>query len=588
VLYEMLAGEPPYTGATQQAVLAKRLTEPVPRVSTLRQVSPAVEQAVTRALARAPADRFTTAADFAAALTSADSVPTVVTPPAVRRAGPPIRLRLLLGAAAAVLLVATAIFAWRDRPAPAPARQAPPASAAVLPFTNLSADKDQEHFSDGLTEELITALSQVPGLRVAPRSSSFQFKGREPDVREVGRMLDVGTVLEGSVRRSGNRLRVSAQLVSVKQNSQLWAESYDRDLADVFAVQEDIARAIVAALRVRLAPDRPTVVASPTRDLEAYDLYLKGRFAWNQRTAASLPQAARYFEQAVGRDSGMARGYAGLADAELLLPLYTDAKPEAEWPRAKAAALRALALDSTLADAHTSLAYGTLLYEWNWRAAEASFGRAIASDSAYATAHHWYADFLAGRGRLDESLREMRRAHQLDPLSRIVATELAWVQYLQHRTADARAEIDRVLALDPGFAHAYFVRGLIELQAGRPVEAVASFRRNIEIGGFYAYTNGVLCYALARSGDRAAAERELAEMLARRKTQYVPPFGLAMAYAGLGDRSQAIGWLERGIAERDILMPENFFDPLFDSLVGDPRFAAVERRLGLTPRKAGR
>jgi tetratricopeptide (TPR) repeat protein len=335
---------------------------------------------------------------------------------------------------------------------------------------------------------------------------------------------------------------------------------------------------------VKLAPDRPTVVASPTRDLEAYDLYLKGRFAWNQRTEASVPQAAKYFEQAVARDSTMARAYAGLADAKLLLPVYTDAKPETEWPKAKAAALRAVALDSTLAEAYTSLAYGTLLYEWDWKAAEASFRRAIARDSTYATAHHWYADFLAGRGRLDESLREMRRAHELDPLSRIIETELAWVQYVQGRNADAKAEIDRVLALDPGFAHAYFVRGLIELQAGQPAKAVASFRRNIEIGGFYAYTSGALCHALAKSGDRAGAEREVTSMLARGKTQYVPPFGMAMAYAGVGDRSQAITWLERGIAQRDVLMPENFFDPLFDPLVGHPRFAEVERRMGLVPR----
>jgi serine/threonine-protein kinase len=586
VLYEMLAGEPPYIGATQQAVLAKRLTEPVPRVSTLREVPVGVEQAVTRALARSPADRFATAADFAAALgdtgaalvTPTAVTPTAVSPATARRS----RLTLPLTAAGVALLIAAAVFAWRSRAAPA--REAPPASAAVLPFTNLSAEKDQEYFSDGLTEELITALSQVPGLKVAPRSSSFQFKGREPDVREVGRALDVGTVLEGSVRRSGARLRVSAQLVSVKEGYQLWAESYDRDLADVFAVQEDIARAIVAALRVRLAPDRERVVASPTSDLQAYDLYLKGRFAWNQRTETSLPQAAKYFEQAVARDSTMARGYAGLADAELLLPIYTAAKPETEWPKAKAAALRALTLDSNLAEAQTSLAYGTLLYEWNWQAAEASFRQAITLDSAYATAHHWYADFLAGRGRLDESLREMRRAHELDPLSRIIETELAWVLYIMGRTDDAKAEIDRVLALDPGFAHAYFVRGLIELKAGQPAEAVASFRRNIDIGGYYAYTVGALCTALAKSGDRAAAERELAAMLARRKTQYFPPFGLAVAYTGVGDKSQAIAWLERGIAERDILMPENFFDRLFDPLVGDPRFAEVERRMGLTPR----
>lgn len=268
----------------------------------------------------------------------------------------------------------------------------------------MSAAKDQEYFSDGLTEELITSLSQVPGLRVAARTSSFQFKGTNVDVREVGRKLAVGSVLEGSVRRSGDRLRVSAQLLSAKDGYQLWSESYDRSLADVFAVQEDIARAIVSALKVRLVGGADSSLAThPTTDLVAYDRYLKGRFAWNQRTEASIPEAAQYFEQATKRDPNFARAYAGLSDANLLLPSYASVSPAIAWPRAKAAATRALGLDSTLAEAYTSLAYGTTLYEWDWKRAEELFRRAIAADSSYTTAHHWYADYLAGRGSAGRS-----------------------------------------------------------------------------------------------------------------------------------------------------------------------------------------
>jgi TolB-like protein/tetratricopeptide (TPR) repeat protein len=576
VLYEMLAGEPPFTGPNQQAVLAKRLSEPVPHVGALRDVSPTLEQAVTRALARSPADRFATAAEFAAALHSSPS--TTISAPGSTRSRRAV-LAVMLGLVLAAML-GRGFFAIHRLLG---ARTAPPASAAVLPFTNLSADKDQEYFSDGLTEELITALSQVQGLRVAARTSSFQFKGREPDIHEVGRKLDVGTVLEGSVRKSGNRLRVSAQLVSVKDGYQLWASSYDRDLADVFAVQEEIARAIVSALRVRLTPGHDSVLAAPpTRDLAAYDLYLKGRFAWNQRTGTSLPQAARYFEQAVARDSTMARAYAGLADTDILLPSYAGASPAELWPKAKAAALRAIALDSTLADAHTSLAYGTFAYEWNWAEAEASFRRAIAADSTYPTAHHWYADYLAGRGRLDEAQREMQRAHELDPLSRIIGAELGWTYYLLHRNEEAQAEIRKVLALDPNFAHGYFILGLSQLAQRQFPEAIASFRRNLELdGGFHALGAASLCYALAASDDRAGAMKILQKLQKSAKREYVPAFTLAIAYAGLGDKTKAIAELNRGIDEHDILMPENFFDPQLDPLRSDPRFAEVERRMGL-------
>ena len=586
VLYEMLVGQPPYTGPTAQAIMARRLAEPVPDIRTVRDVAPAVERAVMKSLARSPADRFPTSADFAAALEPdrlRDDAPTVPKPPT-----PAPRWRLGVPAAAAAgvtLLLVLGAYAVFRRANPAGA--APAASAAVLPFVDLSPGKDQEYFSDGLTEELITALSQVPGLRVAARTSSFQFKGRSPDVKEIARKLDVAAVIEGSVRKSGNRLRVSTQLISVTDGFQLWSESYDRDLTDIFAVQEDVARSIVAALRVRLAPAGDSALGvRPTRDLAAYDLYLKGRFAWNQRTGSSLREAVRYLEQAVARDSTFAHAWAGLASAYILEVPYAGV-PQAEgWRKAQAAAMRALALDGTSAEAWTALAYGNFIYGWNWAAAEENFRRAIAADPNYPTGHQWYADFLAGRGRLDESLAEMSRAHRLDPLSLQIGAELGWVSYLMRRNDEAAARIRQVLDLDPNYSQAHFRLALVLTQQRRYPEAIAEFQRSLDLGVFPPWADEGLAFAHAASGDRPAALRIVDDLKRRRSAgELVPPISIAVAYAGLGDPASGLEWLNRGIDEHDVYMPENFFDPLMDPLRKDPRFARVAERMGLAQRR---
>jgi eukaryotic-like serine/threonine-protein kinase len=583
VLYEMLTGEPPYTGPTAQSVLAKRLSEPVPHLRTGRDVSLALERAVTKALARSPADRFLTAAEFAGALQpdrlgdAAGETDRVAAP----RASPSMRRPVIV--ALTLLLLALggyAVVRWGR-----PQGVAPLASAAVLPFVDLSPQKDQEYFSDGLTEELITTLSQVPGLRVAARTSSFQFKGQSPDVHEIGRKLDVGAVLEGSVRKSGNRLRVSTQLISVKDGYQLWSESYDRDLADVFAVQEDVARSIVAALRVRLAPARDSALAiRPTADVRTYDLYLKGLFAWNQRTGPALRDAVSYLEQAVARDSTFARAWAALADAYILVVPYGGGGTIPDtWFKAQAAGLKALALDSTLAEAYTALGYGNMIYAWNWAASERNFQHAIAADPNYATGHHWYGDFLAGRGRLTESLEQMRLAHQLDPLSRQIGVEWGWVSYLMHRNDEAAARMREVLELDPNYAQAHYRLGLVQIQQRRYPEAIASIKRSIDLGVFYPYAAAGLAFAYSASGDRKAALGIVDDLKRRADRELIPPFAIAAAYAGLGDMTQGIAWLNRGIDEKDIYIPENVFEPLLEPLRNDPRFEQVSARLGIAP-----
>ncbi len=594
VLYEMLAGEPPYAGPNPQAVLARRLTEAAPPLRNTRDVSPALDGTVARALARHAADRFATAGEFAVALQAAESgsgsaapaatTPVATTPVATapvqarRRAA---RTAMVVGGIVAIGVGAVVLGRSRARGPDATASAAPPASAAVLPFTDLSPAHDQEYFSDGLTEELITALSRIDGLRVAARTSSFQYKGRQVDVREIGRQLDVGSVLEGSVRRSGNRVRISAQLVSARDGYQLWADEYDRELADVFAVQDDIARAITGALKVRLVAGSAAPAGRPTEDTEAHDLYLKGRFAWNQRTAAGMREAVRYLEQAVARDPKYARAQAALADAYVLLIPYSGAPRAETWAKAQAAAAKALALDSTLAEAHTALAYGTMIYDWDWPRAEASFRLAIAADSTYPTAHQWYGDFLWSRGRLEEALDQMQRAHRLDPLSRVIGSELGQTYYLMRRNDEALKRIQETLALDPNYPKGQYLTGLVHIQQGRYAEAIEEIRRSIELGGFQEDVGGALGYAYGASGDRAAAEKYNAELQARLAQGTVGPFALALAYAGLGETTHAFEYLNRAIDVRDIFLPEDFFDPLLDALRRDPRFRRVEERMGV-------
>ncbi len=566
VLYEMLAGEMPYSGPNAQAVLARRLSEPAPSLRTTRDLPVAVERTVARALARTPADRYASAAEFARALQSVDT-------PAR-----PILQRRWLAAAVVMLLLAGVAAVIRFRAgAKGPAV---PVSAAVLPFADLSEGKDQEYFSDGLTDELITALSRVEGINVAARTSSFQFKNRQVDVSEIGRQLHVGAILEGSVRRSGNRVRITAQLVSTRNGYQLWADAYDRELKDVFGVQEDIARSIIAALQVKLgARGNRALRARPTTDIEAYDLYLKGRFAWNQRTRSGMQLAVSYLEQAVARDSQFALAWAALADAYLLAIPYAGTSKDVDWPKAKAVATRALAIDSTLGEAYTALAYGTMIYDWDWPAAEEDFRRAIAVDPTYPTGHQWYGDFLWSQGRLREALDQMRDALRLDPLSLIIGAEVGQTFYLQRQYDSAEAQLRTTLQLDPNYPHSLYVLGMVYMQQHRYREARDALQRAEQLGGFEDDLAGALASAYAQAGDRTVAARYTAELERRLARGQVGPFALALAYTGQGDLTRGFVYLDRAITMHDAFLPEDFLDPQLDRLRADPRFAAVEAHM---------
>ncbi|MFL5618013.1 MAG: protein kinase domain-containing protein [Gemmatimonadaceae bacterium] len=548
VAYELLAGRPPFVETSAQRLIVAHVMDQPVALDALAPAAPStLVELVMRCLAKDAAHRPQTAAALIAALDGASSISGEVTTTRTD------------GARAAERIPAV----------------------GVLPFANLSSDPENEFLSDGITEEIIYTLGRVEGLRVAGRTSCFALKGQTLDPATVGRRLDVHCVVDGSLRRAGDRVRVQAELVSTADGFQLWSGRYDRDLSDVFAVQEEIAGAIVSELRTRIGRGTVRRLASPpTPDAEAYELYLRGRHALAKRTTTASFDAVKLLEEAVAHDPGFARAWAGLADACLTAPVYAGAAPGKAWPRAREAIERALAIDPKLVEALTSLAYGTMLYEWDWASAESSFRRAIELNPSYAPAHHWYADFLAGRGRLEESLREMTRAHELDPLSPIVRAETAWVLALLRRGEDALATIDALMRDDPGFAHAYVVKGLVLQSVGDHRRAIAAHRKALEIGGFYSFSYSALICAHAAVGERDEAMRLLAELEERARKEHVPAFAFALACTGLGDIEKALEWVERGVQARDEMMAENFLDPLFDPLRGDARYDLVLAKLG--------
>src|SRR5256712_4308721 len=405
VLYEMLAGEPPFTGPSAESVARQHVAAPAPHVSVMRPVPPAVDQAIVRALAKTPADRFATAAEFVEALAA----------PAQRvRAMGRRTSRLAAGAGLAATLVAAAaglfvLSRLHGTPAlPGGTGQ----SIAVLPFVNVSGAPQEEYLSDGISEELINALSKLPQLQVVARPSSFAFKGKNEDVRQIGQALHVATVLGGSVRRDANRLRVTAQLTDARNGYNLWSETYDRQMGDIFALEDEISHAIMRALQVHLASgDSLRLLRHPPRDVEAYQLYLKGRYFYDKRGFGPVQQALAYFQQALAHDSNYALVYAGIADAYFTLTGWSYLLPREGMPKARAAALKALALEPSLAEAHASLGDQLCFYDWDWPAAEREFRRAIELNAALANAHYFYSNCLGSHGRLDAALAEAPRAH---------------------------------------------------------------------------------------------------------------------------------------------------------------------------------
>lgn len=467
------------------------------------------------------------------------------------------------------------------RPAPQRRNQQEEAKTiAVLPFVNMSDGRENEYFSDGITEEILNALVKVKGLRVSSRTSSFAFKGKEVDIREVGEKLAVSTLLEGSIRRAGDRIRITAQLIDVDSGFHLWSETYDRRFEDIFAIQDEISRAIVEALKVQLgAEQQGPLVAPTTGDLEAYTLYLRGRFFMHRGNEAHLRESLRLYEAALARDSTYARAHAGIADAWMYLADDWVAPADA-YPRAKSAAERAIQLDETLAEAHSALGKVLGWFYWDFDGGELALRRAVASNPNYADAHWGLGSLLPANGRALEAVEEMRTALRLDPLSPTFSRWLARFLVFARQYEDALAQSRATVELDPDYPYAHLELGNAYLGLGEPALAMEAFRRGAEIGGITYMQTGI-AHALVdlRRLDEA---RELLARLEREAAQkYVRPEAMAGVWARLGEMDRAYALLGDAIAARSAGMIYVAADPAYDALRADPRFADVIARVGV-------
>jgi serine/threonine-protein kinase len=442
-------------------------------------------------------------------------------------------------------------------------------SVAVLPFIDMSPNKDQGYFCDGLTEELIHALTKVEGLRVPARTSVFQLRGA--DLRKIASQLQVGTVLEGSLRKDGNRIRVTAQLVRVSDNSHLWSETYDRDAGSIFSIQDEISRAIVNKLRVQLAggTDR-RLVKSSTENSEAYNLYLRGRDSLNRFTRGTAESAVGFFEQAIEKDPKYAQAYAGLADSYTEMAFFGALSPKAAYPKAILAATKALQLDDVLAEAHVALATPKMTYEWDWASAEREYKRALELNPNDANARRQYGLQLLYQGKFQESIREMRRSQDLDPLSARTSRDLSAVLYHARLYDQAIEECHKTLSLDPSYVRAYHTLGRAYLQKGMYTQAIAALTKLPDAAGA-----GFLGYANAVSGRRTEAMEILKKLKEKDRST-----GVAIIYAGLGDKDRAFEWLEKAYEDHAYLLTLKV-NPESDPLRSDPRFDSLLRRMGL-------
>ena len=548
ILYEMLTGRHPFQGESSVSTMGAILRDDPPAITTRNPALPAgLERIVRRSLRKSPSERFQSAREIRFALE------------AVRDAGRrPDTAR------------PTAMGAGADLP-----------SVAVLPFTDMSPAKDQECFCDGIADELINALTHISGLRVAARTSAFQFKDHARDIRQIGHALNVGTVLDGSVRKHDNRLRITVELIGTGDGYQLWSDRFDRGLEDVFAVQDEIAASVVKTLKGQLTAAVP-LVAPHTRNLDAYTSYLEGRYHWNKRTEEELEKSVERFEDAIKRDPGYAVAYAGMADAYVTLGTY-GAMPAADViPKAKRAVEKALEIDADLAEPYACRGCLRSVFEWSWPDAERDFLRAIELNPSYPTAHHWYAiNHLVPRGRFEDAVKELQRALELDPLALAIRTSLGMTSYFAARYDDAVDELRRTIQLDDQFAMARAFLGASYVEQGRYHEARAEIEAALRLSGRTPEILASLGYLLGRSGDLAGGRSVLAELRRISDVRYVSPGRLAQVHIGLGERAETLDRLEEAAAEHAADLAWLGVRPVFAELRGEPRFVALLNRMGL-------
>jgi TolB-like protein/DNA-binding winged helix-turn-helix (wHTH) protein/Tfp pilus assembly protein PilF len=484
----------------------------------------------------------------------------------------------LFGFGLALVLAASLSWILYPRSHPSPGIR----SLAVLPLANLSGDPAQDYFAEGMTDELITRLAQISALRVISRTSAMTYKSARKSLPEIARELNVDAVVEGSVSRSGERVRITAQLIQVPADTHIWAQTYDEDFQDTLALQSKVARDIAEHIQITLnRQEQAELVKAKTVNPEAYEDYLKGRYFWSKRTGDALKKAIEYFSRAIETDPTYAEAYSGLADSYALSGdwEYGILSPRDAFPQAKAAATKALELDDSLGEAHTSLAFAFDLYGWDWDAAEEEYKLAIKLNPGYATAHHWYAWHLMVTGRNSEGISELRKAENLDPLSLIISADIADALCIAHRYDESVQQSKKTLEMDPAFAVAHYELGQAFAQKHMYDEAIAEFQRAIDLSGHSGAFDSNLAYVYAISGRKEEAIQTMKNLEARHDENPSADANVALIYVGLGDQDQAMISLNKAYKAR--FNPSILLRPAFDPLRSDARFQDLLRRIGL-------
>ncbi len=610
--YEMIAGRPPFEGSNMNEIMVSILSdrEPSPLARYAREVPAELERIVEKALRKNRDERYQTAKDLrldlkrlkqrlgfdaeversrppemssdqttpAQAPATSDGQRTQVTRSEsfanrVKRN----RWSLLIAAALLAIAIGLVYFFYFARPAKAID------SIAVLPFANISNDSSTDYLSDGISEALINSLTELRQLRVVARSTAFRYKGKDVDPQAVGRELNVRAVLMGRVRQTGDTLNIQVDLVDATTGAQLWGEEYERRVSDVLSVKQTIAREVTEKLRLRLSgEEQQRLVKRDTTNAEAYQSYLRGRYFWNKRTADGIRKAIEQFQQAIGRDPNYALGYVGLADCYVVLEVYAGAPASESLPKARAAVDRALQLDDSLSEAHTSSAY-TYQMQWRWSEAEAEYKRALSLNPNYPTVHHWFSIYFRARGQFDDAMREIKRAQELDPLSSVLSSNVAETYLLKDDLGSAIEQSQRIIELDPGFPGTHFTLGSAYLKQRRYGEATAEFQKSVELSARASQWLAFLGHCYAVAGKRTEALQILKELEERYTRREAIGQFLARVYAGLGDKDQAFAWLEKDFQQRSGELPNITWRLGFEDLRSDPRYGDLVHRMGLTP-----
>ncbi len=582
VFYEMITGQLPFKGDYDQAVTYSIINEVAEPPTALRTGVPMeLERIVNKTLAKNPDERYQRVDEMLVDLKglgkefeSGTTKQTVITTPLK-----PNRKKYVIGVIAGLFLVLLVAFYFIFLNKPLTIERK---SVAVLPFQNISEDKANEYFSDGITEDVITHLSKIGDLKVISRTSTMLYKDSKKSLQEIGRELGVETILEGSVRRAGNRVRIVSQLIDAKTDEHIWAETYDREMKDIFAIQSDVAKQIAAALKVKFSfSEKERIEKIQTENTEAYQLYLKGRFHWNKRTLADIEKAIDYFNQAIEKDPNYALAYAGLASAYVVLPDYYGLPPKDVYPKTEASVRKALELDATLSEPYAVMGL-MKAHQWDWESAESEYKRSIELNPNYPTVHQWYSILLSSLRRLDEALAEIKRAQELDPLSLVINYNVGWAMYFMRQYDKAIDQFRETLDLDPNYISARVSLGGLYAAQGKFEEAISELQKArslVDRGDPTSLAELGSTYALA--GRKDEAQKILDELLEYSKQGYPVSLAIATVYGGLGDKEKVFEWLESAYQSRESKFPLINVHPVCDSIRSDPRFIALLKKIGL-------